>query len=61
MAQGLHAPAVGLNTIIFKYVFWYMKRLQDLWSSGLKNPTVDSFTYIKKTNEKAGSEKCIFR
>ena len=39
MAQGLHAPALGLNTIIFKYVYWYMKqisgeRLQDHWSSG---------------------------
>ena len=39
MAQGLHLPALGLNTIIFKYVYWYMKqisgeRLQDLWSSG---------------------------
>ena len=33
MAQGLHL----LNTIIFKYVYWYMKqisgeRLQDHWS-----------------------------
>ena len=33
------APALGLNTIIFKYVHWYMKqisgeRLQDHWSSG---------------------------
>ena len=33
-------PALGLNTIIFKYVYWYMKqisgeRLQDHWSSGL--------------------------
>ena len=31
--------ALGLNTIIFKYVYWYMKqisgeRLQDHWSSG---------------------------
>ena len=40
MAQGLHLPhALGLNTIIFKYVYWYMKqisgeRLQDHWSSG---------------------------
>ena len=36
------APALGLNTIIFKYVYWYMKqfsgeRLQDHWSSGLHN------------------------
>ena len=34
------APALGLTTIIFKYVYWYMKqisgeRLQDHWSSGL--------------------------
>ena len=34
------APALGLNTIIFKYVYWYMKQisgehLQDHWSSGL--------------------------
>ena len=33
------APALGLNTIIFKYVYWYMKQisvecLQDHWSSG---------------------------
>ena len=33
------APALGLNTIIFKYVYWYMKqisgeRLQDHWFSG---------------------------
>ena len=36
------APALGLNTIIFKYVYWYMKqisgeRLQDHWSSGFVN------------------------
>ena len=34
------APAMGLNTMIFKYVDWYMKqisgeRLQDHWSSGI--------------------------
>ena len=34
------ALALGLNTIIFKYVYLYMKqisgeRLQDHWSSGL--------------------------
>ena len=43
------APALGLNTIIFKYVYWYMKqisgeRLQDHWSSGLHVP--DSSLYI---------------
>ena len=35
----LSAPALGLNTIIFKHVYWYMQqisgeRLQDHWSSG---------------------------
>ena len=34
------APALGLNTIIFKHVYWYMQqisgeRLQGHWSSGL--------------------------
>ena len=35
------APALGLNTIIFKHVYWYMymqqisgERLQGHWSSG---------------------------
>ena len=33
------APALQLNTIIFKHVYWYMQqisgeRLQDHWSSG---------------------------
>ena len=33
------APALRLNTIIFKHVYWYMQqisgeRLQDHWSSG---------------------------
>ena len=35
------APALGLNTIIFKHVYWYIQqisgeRLLDHWSSGLK-------------------------
>ena len=34
------APALGLNTIIFKRVYWYMQQisgehLQDHWSSGI--------------------------
>ena len=38
------APALGLNTIILKHVYWYMQqisgeRLQDHWSSGLTGPT----------------------
>ena len=36
------APALELNTIIFKRVYWYMQqisgeRLQDHWSSGIGN------------------------
>ena len=39
--KGLSAPALELNTIIFKHVYWYMQlisgeRLQDHWSSGLQ-------------------------
>ena len=42
--KGLSAPALELNTIIFKHVYWYMQlisgeRLQDHWSSG---PDLDS-------------------
>ena len=52
MSQGLHAPALGLNTIIFKYVYWYMKqisgeRLQDHWSSGM----VTWFTNLRNLKE----------
>ena len=37
--RALSAPALELNTIIFKQVYWYMQqisgeRLQDHWSSG---------------------------
>ena len=36
------APALELNTIIFKHVYWYMQqisgeRLQDHWSSGFQD------------------------
>ena len=36
------APALELNTIIFKHVYWYMQqisgeRLQDHWSSGYRH------------------------
>ena len=38
--EALSAPALGLNTIIFKHVYWLQQmsgeRLQDHWSSGLK-------------------------
>ena len=37
--RALSAPALELNTIIFKHIYWYMQqisgeRLQDHWSSG---------------------------
>ena len=43
------APALGLNTIIFKYVYWYMKqisgeRLQDHWSSGFSSSDQSRYT-----------------
>ena len=39
------APAVELNTIIFKHVYWYMQqisgeRLQDHWSSGQRSSSL---------------------
>ena len=46
------APALGLNSIIFKYVYWYIKqisgeRLQDHWSSGFLGLTSMIFDAIK--------------
>ena len=43
--KGLSSPALELNTIIFKHVYWYMQlisgeRLQDHWSSGYVFPIV---------------------
>ena len=42
------APALELNTIIFKHVYWYMQqisgeRLQDHWSSGCFSRARGSF------------------
>ena len=57
MAQRLlSAPALGLNTIIFKHVYWYMQqisgeRLQDHWSSCFKivfNQLMLSFNAVNK-------------
>ena len=43
------APALELNTIVFKHVYWYMQlisgeRLQDHWSSGM---LYVSFTLVR--------------
>ena len=48
--KGLSAPALELNTIIFKHVYWYMQlisgeRLQDHWSSGLTELHVFCITF----------------
>ena len=46
------APALELDTIIFKHVYWYMQqisgeRLQDHWSSGLKKKNgINIFGFI---------------
>ena len=47
--RALSAPALGLNAIIFKHVYWYMQqisgeRLQDQCSSGFRF----SFTSLSK-------------
>ena len=58
------APALGLNTIIFKYVYWYMKqisgeRLQDHWPSCLFFFLVQSafWTKMDKKWKKERKEK----
>ena len=53
--KGLSAPALELNTIIFKHVYWYMQlisgeRLQDHWSSGIFSPDIhELFACFLKT------------
>ena len=46
------APALWLNTIIFKYIYWYMymkqisgERLQDHWSSGFLFSSAETKIY----------------
>ena len=57
------APAMGLNTIIFKYVDWYMKqisgeRLQDHWSSGSPCVALGSFANFDSRHVK-NAELCV--
>ena len=45
------APALELNTIIFKHVYWYMQqisgeRLQDHWSSGSSYISFDALAFV---------------
>ena len=50
------APALGLNTIIFKHVYWYMQqisgdRFQDHWSSGLIMVFEIAFVYLQEIDK----------
>ena len=52
--KGLSAPALELNTILFKHVYWYMQlisgeRLQDHWSSGLSIVMMNEIGYDLNT------------
>ena len=52
------APALELNTIIFKHVYWYMQqisgeRLQDHWSSGLVLLALNALTFSVRLALKA--------
>ena len=49
------APALELNTIIFKHVYWYMQqisgeRLQDHWSSGFFKDAINRVTKYREKN-----------
>ena len=52
MAQGLHLSLhLGLNTMIFQHVYWYMQqisgeRLQDHWSSCLQFELSHFWTFL---------------
>ena len=46
------APALELNTIIFKHVYWYIllisgERLQDHWSSGQRSSSLKPLGQLK--------------
>ena len=56
------APALGLNTIIFKHVYWYMQqisgeRLQDHWSSG---SNIDASVTLLNLASSYGHVGCVF-
>ena len=56
------APALELNTIIFKHVYWYMQqisgeRLQDHWSSGIIN--LPKYPLILPIFRHNNTESCI--
>ena len=56
------APALGLNTITFKHVYWYMQqisgeRLQDHWSSGT---SLKSNSHAQKIHTCKYTPVCIY-
>ena len=59
------APALELNTIIFKHVYWYMQqisgeRLQDHWSSGLvHNSFITDIIVLNQGKKKNGCKKYL--
>ena len=62
--KGLSAPALELNTIIFKHVYWYMQlisgeRLQDHWSSGLMQVFKTLLYQRYKILQTLLAEKCL--
>ena len=65
--KGLSAPALELNTIIFKHVYWYMQlisgeRLQDHWSSGSLYPRNFSILSAQSVKDLETSNFiCMFR
>ena len=57
------APALGLNTKIFKHVYWYMQqisgeRLQDHWSSGSILIHYIRLNHVSFSSQRAFSYKC---
>ena len=57
------APALELNTIIFKHVYWYMQhisgeRLQDHWSSGFAQNCAQ-IVGINKKNRYTPANPCF--
>ena len=57
------APALELNTIIFKHVYWCMQqisgeRLQDHWSSGF---TFSGLNYLNGLKSKSNELQLTFR
>ena len=44
------APALGLNTIIFKYVYWYMQQISGERLQDHRNSFIKHFPFIQVGN-----------